>query len=74
MYRCIATLYGHTAELTACHYDFSCRAIASSSLDGTAKLWDVRKTDSCCHTIAGHTDEVMRYPTLCILVSDSKEL
>jgi len=69
MYRCTATLYGHTAELTACHYDFSYRAIASSSLDGTAKLWDVRRTDSCRHSIAGHTDEVVKYSILCLLVS-----
>lgn len=35
--------------------------IASGSLDGTAKLWDIRRTDNCCETIAGHTDEVTEF-------------
>lgn len=59
MYRCITTLYGHTAELSACRYDFGCNTIVSGSLDNTAKLWDVRRTDRCCKTIFGHTDEVL---------------
>lgn len=61
MHRCIATLSGHTAELSACCYDFCCNTIASGSLDCTAKLWDTRKTDSCRNTIYGHTDEVMMF-------------
>jgi len=52
-------LSGHTAELSACRYDFGCNMIASGSLDGTAKLWDARRTNSCCKTIFGHTDEVV---------------
>lgn len=61
LHRCIATLSGHTAELSACRYDFSCKTIASGSLDSTVKLWDVRKTNECRETIAGHTDEVLIY-------------
>lgn len=63
LYSCIATLSGHTAELSACRYNFSCNMIASSSLDSTAKLWDVRSTDSCHHTVTGHTDEVITFKT-----------
>lgn len=59
MHRCIAVLSGHTAELSACCFDFHCRTIASSSLDGTAKLWDTRKISGCRNTILGHTDEVV---------------
>lgn len=58
-YRCIATLAGHTAELSACRYNFGCNTIASGSLDSTAKLWDIRRTDCCYKTIFGHTDEVV---------------
>lgn len=54
----MATLSGHTAELSVCHYDFSCITIASGSLDGTAKLWDLRMIGDCRDTISGHTDEV----------------
>jgi len=71
MFRCIATLSGHSAELSACCFDFSCNTIASSSLDSTAKLWDVRKTDSCQNTISGHTDEVEIFNNNFIYLDDN---
>lgn len=59
------TLSGHAAELSACRYDYSCKMIASGSLDGTAKLWDVRSINNCRETIVGHTDEVTESVKIC---------
>lgn len=51
-------LIGHHAELSNCLYNFDCSLIASSSMDKTAKIWDVRM-NSCLATLLGHDDEVL---------------
>lgn len=52
------TLAGHTAELSNCVWNFDNSLIVTSSLDATARLWDIRSINTC-HVIDGHTDEVL---------------
>lgn len=54
----VATLNGHTAELSNCLWNFDQSIIATSSIDATARLWDIRGVRSC-HVIDGHRDEVL---------------
>lgn len=51
-------LTGHTAELSNCLWNFDESLVGTSSIDATARLWDIRGVHSC-HTIDGHTDEVL---------------
>lgn len=51
-------LIGHRAELSNCLYNFDCSLVASSSMDKTAKVWDMR-TNSCLATLSAHDDEVL---------------
>lgn len=51
-------LIGHHAELSNCLYNFDCSLIASSSMDKSAKIWDVRM-NCCLATLLGHDDEVL---------------
>lgn len=54
----IMKLAAHTAELSNCLWNFDEGTIATGSLDGTARLWDIRSADKCC-IVAGHKDEVL---------------
>lgn len=54
----IAKLEGHTAELSNCLWNFDETIIGTSSIDATARLWDIRGVHSC-HIIDGHSDEVL---------------
>lgn len=54
----IARLTGHTAELSNCLWNFEESMIGTSSIDATARLWDIRGVHSC-HIIDGHNDEVL---------------
>lgn len=49
-------LRGHDAELSNCVWNFDCSQIATGSLDGSARLWDVRRHE-CAHTMFGHRNE-----------------
>lgn len=51
-------LRGHTAELSNCIWNFECSMVATSSLDTTARVWDLRNL-KCVHAITGHKDEVL---------------
>lgn len=51
-------LTGHTAELSNCLWNFDHKLIATSSIDFTARLWDIRGARSC-YVIDGHSDEVL---------------
>lgn len=51
-------LEGHSAELSNCLWNFDQSIIATSSIDATARLWDIRGVKSC-HVIDGHSDEVL---------------
>ena len=51
-------LRGHEAELSNAIWNFQCSMIATSSLDKTARIWDLRNVN-CLHSIAGHRDEVL---------------
>lgn len=52
------TLQGHTAELSNCIWNYNCSLIATSSIDTTARLWDIRSTKAM-HVIDSHHDEVL---------------
>lgn len=56
--RKITSLVGHSGKISNCLYSFDCTLIASSSLDNTAKIWDVRMCE-CLGTLSGHEDEVL---------------
>lgn len=53
---CIATLIGHTNEVTALAL-LSPRYLASGSADKTIKIWDLQ-THTCITTLQGHTEAV----------------
>lgn len=55
--RRVSILTGHSEEISNCLFNHDCTLIASSSMDGTAKVWDQR-TFSSLATIMGHNDEV----------------
>jgi len=52
-------LRGHSAELSNCIWNFSGSLIATGSLDGTARIWDIRKMDLELYLAAKHSDEVL---------------
>lgn len=54
----ILTFKGHDAELSNTIWNFSYDLIATSSLDGTAKIWDVREPKAPIYTL-NHRDEVL---------------
>ena len=54
----VTKLMGHTAELSNCVWNFDESMIGTSSIDATARIWDVRNVNSC-HIIDGHNDEVL---------------
>lgn len=51
-------LEGHAAELSNCLWNFDHSLIATGSIDGTARLWDIRSVNTS-HIIDGHNDEVL---------------
>lgn len=53
----MAVLEGHDGEISNVQFNWDSSLVGSSSLDGSAKLWDARHT-SCLATVSGHTDEV----------------
>lgn len=57
--RAVMELRGHTAELSNCIWNFDCSLIATSSLDSSARVWDIRKSFNCIHSITGHRNEVL---------------
>lgn len=57
-YSLATRLTGHTAELSNCLWNFDESMIGTSSIDATARLWDIRGVHSS-HTIDGHNDEVL---------------
>lgn len=54
----VMDLRGHTAELSNCIWNFNCSMVATSSLDTSARVWDLRNLN-CMHAITGHRDEVL---------------
>lgn len=54
----INIIKGHHAELSNCIWNFSYDLIATSSLDGTAKIWDIRDFKRPLFTFK-HRDEVL---------------
>lgn len=48
----------HTAELSSSIWNFDNSLIATSSLDATARIWDMRSTQ-CLHLIDEHTNEIL---------------
>lgn len=54
----IEVLRGHDAELSNTIWNYSYDLIATSSLDGTAKIWDIREPKLPIHTF-NHRDEVL---------------
>ncbi|XP_055378789.1 dynein assembly factor with WDR repeat domains 1 isoform X1 [Condylostylus longicornis] len=60
-FRAIAHLNGHTAALSNCVWNFPGNLVATSSLDGTARIWDIRSLigDQSLFLIRGHEDEVL---------------
>lgn len=51
-------LEAHTAELSSCLWNFDQITIGTGSLDGTARLWDLRCIEKS-RSIVGHSDEVL---------------
>jgi len=51
----VRTFFGHSGTITG--IDFNNELLASSSSDGTAKVWDFG-TGSCIHTLKGHYSDV----------------
>lgn len=54
----IHVLKGHDAELSNCIWNYPCDKIATSSLDKTVKLWDLRNV-KYPESSASHEDEVL---------------
>ena len=50
-------LKGHTDSIICCTYDASGRYVATSSLDGTIKIWEIQTT-KCLKTLGGFTSFV----------------
>lgn len=57
-FRAVMELKGHTAELSNCIWNFDCSMIATSSLDTSVRLWDLRNLNTM-HVIVAHDDEVL---------------
>lgn len=55
----ICELSEHTAEISACQFNYSGTHIITSSIDRTCKLWDLRNTSRSLHTFVGHSDEIL---------------
>ena len=53
----VSVLRGHDGEISNVQFNWDSSLVGSSSLDGSAKLWDARQS-SCLATVSGHTDEV----------------
>lgn len=51
------TLEGHTSLVTSVVYSPDGKTLASSSYDGTIKIWDI-STGKPIKTLTGHTDKV----------------
>lgn len=56
-YRRVAVLTGHTAEISNVLYNWDNSLVASSSLDGSARLWDARGRN-CIATVTADATEV----------------
>ena len=55
----ICELKEHTAEISACQFNYSGTQIITSSIDKTCKLWDLRNTSKSLATFIGHNDEIL---------------
>ncbi len=55
----ICDLKEHTAEISACQFNYSGTQIVTSSIDKTCKLWDIRNTSKSLATFIGHSDEII---------------
>ena len=55
----ICELKEHTAEISACQFNYSGTQIVTSSIDKTCKLWDLRNTSKSLATFIGHNDEIL---------------
>ena len=53
----VATVSGHSSWVTCVDITLDGKLFASSSADGTVKLW-VFKTKKCIHTFNDHVDQV----------------
>lgn len=53
-------LVGHRGEVSGCQLNWDSSLVGSSSLDGSAKLWDPRRSE-CLATVEDHTDEVIGF-------------
>lgn len=50
-------LRGHEAELSSCVWNFDNMLIASGSLDGSARVWDLRRPTEAWQTLLGHRSD-----------------
>lgn len=57
--RLIASLIGHESEICKALWNYSGYLIATGSLDGTARIWDVRRLDKCLFNIQKHQSEIL---------------
>jgi len=48
------TTRGHASEIVCVGFNPPGRAVATGSMDSTARLWDVESGD-CLHTLLGHS-------------------
>ncbi len=55
----ICDLTEHTAEISACQFNYSGTQIVTSSIDRTCKLWDLRNPSKSLVTFIGHEDEIL---------------
>ena len=51
-------LVGHEKEISSTQFEFTGEYCATSSIDGTCRLWDVRM-GKCLKVFTGHSDEVL---------------
>ncbi|XP_063357889.1 uncharacterized WD repeat-containing protein alr3466-like [Cydia amplana] len=54
----VSVLSGHEGEISNVQFNWDSSLVGSSSLDGSARLWDARQS-SCLATISTHSDEVL---------------
>ena len=50
----IADLDEHTAEISACQFNYAGTQVVTASIDKTVKLWDLRNPDKPLNTFIGH--------------------
>ncbi|KAJ4290293.1 hypothetical protein N0V90_010509 [Kalmusia sp. IMI 367209] len=55
---CVSTLEEHSKGVMSVAYSHDSKQLASASIDGTVKVWDVH-SGGCMLTLKGHTDTVL---------------